>query len=230
LEPLAKSDPQNVTFKADVLSADFQNARLQLLEGHSRDGEAQLSRVIAGFKDLNSEEDSGPGDGVLYTWLGEAELQTNKFDQALVSYKKAAESLEKDVQYDDGRCGVVTDYVRMGDTYLKMNRFSDAESAYRAALEKSNLAFAREHEDLPGLYPIAGAYSSLGHLQLMVAAGSRNPEEREHERSEGCAAIARSLEIQRLTPAAISFSPSDFPVTPFKVTADISTQCNGVTP
>jgi non-specific serine/threonine protein kinase/serine/threonine-protein kinase len=229
LEPLARSDPQNVTFKADVLSTDFQKARLQLLEGRSREAETQLSRVIDGFKNLNSEEDSGPGDGVLYTWLGEAQLETNKFDQALVSYKQAAEALEKDVQYDDGKCGIVTDYIRMGDTYLKMNRLSDAQSAYRAALAKSNLAFAREHEDLPALYPIAAAYSSLGNLQLTVAAGSHSSEERERERSEGCAALARSREIQRQFPAMISFSPSDFPVPPLKV-ADASTVCNGRAP
>jgi eukaryotic-like serine/threonine-protein kinase len=230
LEPLAQSDPQNVTFKADVLSTDFQNARLQLLEGHSRDAEGQLSRAIAGFENLNSEEDVGPGEGALYSWLGEAQFQTSKYALALKSYQKAAESLEKDVQYDDGRCGIVTDYIRMGDTYLKMNRFSDAETAYRAALEKSNLAFAREHEDLPALYPIAWAYSSLGNLQLIAAARSRSPEEREHDRSEACAAFARSLEIQRHVPGMISFSPSDFPVTPAKGAGDVSSLCNGRAP
>jgi eukaryotic-like serine/threonine-protein kinase len=225
LVPLAKSDPQNVMFKADVLTSDFQKARLQLLEGRSRDAEAQLSDVITGFEKLNSDEDVGPGDGVLFTWLGEAQLQTKKYDQALDSYKKAAESLEKDVQYDNGRCGIATDYVRMGDTYLRRNRVSDAESAYRAALAKSNLAFAREHEDLPALYPIAGAYSSLGNLQLMIAARSSSSEERDRVRNEACGALARSLDVQRQIPAMISFSPSDFPVTPFKAAADSSTQC-----
>jgi non-specific serine/threonine protein kinase/serine/threonine-protein kinase len=229
LEPLAKSDPQNVTFKADLLSTDFQQARLQLLEGHSDDAEPQLGAVIAGFENLNSDEDSGPGIGVLYTWLGEAQLQTRKYALALNSYKKAAESLEKDVQFDGGRCGITTDYVRMGDTYLKMNRLSEAEASYRAALAKSNLAFASEHEDLPALYPIVGAYSSLGNLQLMVAASSQSSEERGRKRTEGCAAIARSREIQRQIPALISFSPSDFPVPPLKL-ADASTLCNGSAP
>jgi tetratricopeptide (TPR) repeat protein len=115
----------------------------------------------------------------------------------------------------------------MGDTYLKMNRLSDAESAYRAALKKSNPAFATAHEDLPALYAIAGAYSSMGNLQLAIAATSRSSDERERVRKASCAAFANSSEIQRQTPAVVSFSPSDFPLTPFKVPADWSTLCAG---
>jgi tetratricopeptide (TPR) repeat protein len=184
--------------------------------------------VIAGFENLNSDEDVGPGEGVLYTWLGEAQFQTKKFEQALNSYKKAADSLEKDVQYDNGRCGIATDYIRMGDTYIKMNRLSDAESAYRAALAKSNLAFATDHEDLPALYAIAGAYSSLGNLQLAILATSPSSDERERVRNEACAAFARSSEIQRQIPAVVSFSPSNFPATPSKAAFDSSTLCDGI--
>jgi tetratricopeptide (TPR) repeat protein len=167
---------------------------------------------------------------VLYTWLGEAQLQTKKYAQALDSYKKAAESLEKDVQYDNGRCGITTDYVRMGDTYLKMNRFSDAESAYRAALAKSNRALASEHEDLPALLPIAGAYASLGNLQLTIAAWSGSSEEGDRVRNEACAAFAHSLKIQRQIPAMISFSPSDFPMIQSKVAANSSALCDQTSP
>jgi TolA-binding protein len=86
--PFAQSDQQNIMLKGDVLTSDFQKARLLLLEGRSRDAEAQFSAVIAGFENLNSDEDAGPGIGVLYTWLGEAHLQTKKYVQALDSYKK----------------------------------------------------------------------------------------------------------------------------------------------
>jgi tetratricopeptide (TPR) repeat protein len=228
LAPLAKSDPQNVMFRADVLTSDFERARIQLLQGRAINAETQFRSVIAGFENLNSDEDVGPGEGVLYTWLGEAQFQTKKFEQALNSYKKAADSLEKDVQYDNGRCGIATDYIRMGDTYIKMNRLSDAESAYRAALAKSNLAFATDHEDLPALYAIAGAYSSLGNLQLAILATSPSSDERERVRNEACAAFARSSEIQRQIPAVVSFSPSNFPATPSKAAFDSSTLCDGI--
>jgi tetratricopeptide (TPR) repeat protein len=212
------------------LTSDFQKARLQLLQGRSRVAESQFRGVIAGFENLNSDEDVGPGVGVLYTWLGEAQFQTKKYDQALNSYTKAADSLEKDVQFDNGRCGIATDCIRKGDTYLRMNRLSDAESAYRGALAKSNLAVARDHEDLPALYPIAGAYASLGNLQLAMAEKSASSEERARIRNEACAAFTRSLEIQKQIPIRVTMSPSDFPVTPFTMAADASTMCRGITP
>jgi serine/threonine protein kinase/tetratricopeptide (TPR) repeat protein len=227
LVPLAKSDPQNIMFKADVLTSDFQKARLQLLEGRSRGAEAQFRGVIAGFENLNSDEDVGPGVGVLYTWLGEAQLQTNKYDRALDSYKKAAESLEKDVQFDNGRCGIMTDYIRIGDTYLRMNRVAEAEAAYRTAVAKSNLTLAKEHDDLSALHPIAGAYSAIGSLGMLKASNAHDSEERSRLRNEACASYTYSLEIQKHIPTSMSLSPSDFPVTSLSVPANLSTPCKG---
>jgi hypothetical protein len=42
--PLAKADPQNVMFRADVLSLDFELARLQVLKGCFRDADRPIGR------------------------------------------------------------------------------------------------------------------------------------------------------------------------------------------
>ena len=119
--------------------------------------------------------------------------------------------------------------LRKGDTYLKMNKFSEAETAYKTALAKSNLEFAKEHEDLPALYPIAGSYAGLANVRMASAARTRGSEERDRLRNEACAAFASEVEVQRHIPNMAFLSPTNFPVVPLKAGEDFSALCAGTT-
>jgi non-specific serine/threonine protein kinase/serine/threonine-protein kinase len=224
--PLAKADPQNVMFRADVLSIEFGQARLLVLEGRFREAEDQLHRVIAAFESLNSEEEAGPGGAVLNTWLGEAQMGNREFAQALQSFQKALQILEKDVSYDDGRCGIVTAYTRAGDALLQMNRTAEAEKAYKKALAKSALASAMTLNDVPALQSIAGAYAALGALRMWMAARARNPADASRLHNEACGAWQQGSEIQkRLTPPP-RFTSSDFPMPNLKAATEAFHGCS----
>ena len=64
-------------------------------------------------------------------------IRDQTIEDALKSFEKAVEFLEKDVQYDDGRCGIVTGYVLIGNSYRELNRVTEAESAYKTALSRA---------------------------------------------------------------------------------------------
>ena len=123
-------------------------------ERRFRDAETAIAKVIARFEALNEEEDTGPGMGVMYAWLGEAQFGVGKFEEALKSFRKSAQLLESDVQYADGICGISTEHIRIGDTLVQLRRPAEAETAYRTALGKFD----------PGLPPPAGTCRSWGRL------------------------------------------------------------------
>jgi non-specific serine/threonine protein kinase/serine/threonine-protein kinase len=210
--PLAKSDPQNIVFRVDVLSVEFEQARALVVEGRFREGEQQLHRLITAFESLNSEEEIGPGMGTLYSWLGEAQMGNKEYAQALKSFQKAVQIVEKDVAYDDGRAGIVIDYVRIGDALLKMKRTAEAEEACKKALAKSDLASAVAHNDVPRLQSIAGAYAGFGGLRMEMAAQDPDPEDASRLRNEACSAYQQSNEVQKHLPLSVRFSSSDFPM------------------
>jgi eukaryotic-like serine/threonine-protein kinase len=210
--PLAKSDPHNIFFREDVLTVEFEQARLLVVEGRFREGRDQLHRVITEFESLDSEEDAGPGMGTLYSWLGEAQMGNKEYAPALQSFQKALQILEKDVPYDDGRCGIVIDYARAGDVLLQLKRPAEAEEAYKKALAKSDLSFALAHNDVPALQSIAGAYAGFGGLRMAMAAQARDPEEASRLRDDACGAWRQSSEIETHLTNAVRFSSSNFPM------------------
>jgi eukaryotic-like serine/threonine-protein kinase len=223
--PLSKSDPQNIVFRVDVLSVEFEQARLLVVEGRFREGQDQLHRVITEFESLNSEEDIGPGMGTLYSWLGEAQMGNKEYAGALQSFQKALQILEKDVPYDDGRCGIVIDYARSGDALLQLKRPAEAGEAYRKALAKSDLSFALAHNDVPALQSIAGAYAGFGGLHMAMAAQARDPQEASRLRYDACGAWRQSGEIQTHLTAPVRFSSSNFPMPNRNAAMELSRNC-----
>ena len=223
--PLAKADPQNIMLRGDVLSIEFEQARLHVLEGRFREAEEQLHRVISGFEGLHSEEEIGPGEGVFQAWLGEAQMGNRQFAQALQSFQKAVQILEKDVSYDDGRCGIVTGYTRTGDALLQMKRKDEAEEAYKTAIAKSGQAFALAHNDLPALQSIAAAYTALGGLRAAMAAEARDPKEAARLRDEACGAWRQSSEMQKRL-VSVRLSSSDFPIPYTNTATELSRSCS----
>lgn len=223
LVPLAKDDPQNILYRVDVLSADFELGRLLVVQGRFTEAEARMSQVVSAFANVNSEEDTGPGLGVLYTWLGESQFANRQFDGALKSFKKAVEFLEKDVQYDDGRSGIVTGYVLIGNSCKELNRIKEAESAYKTALSKAN-----PQNNLPALFPAAAAYAAIANLRMTSAAKAHDPAQRSRLQTEACAAYAQGLDVQHRIPVNVTFSSSGFPIPPMKADANVSSACSGM--
>jgi tetratricopeptide (TPR) repeat protein len=222
LDPLTKADGGNILFRTGLLSLDFQQARLLVLEESSKEGETRLQRVIADFVKLGSEEDSGPGNAVMLTWLGEAQFDMKEYAQALGSFQKAIAAIESDVQYDDGRTGLITDYVRLGDTQLKLGHISEAETAYNKARSKTNLAEAKTHRDIPALYSAAEVDRGLAEFWIEK---SSNPEERIRAHEKACDIDEDSHQTRSLILAPFRFSPNEFPIVDSGSVADYSRIC-----
>jgi non-specific serine/threonine protein kinase/serine/threonine-protein kinase len=207
---LARLDPENVQLQWDLVNLEFERGRLHVLSGRFDEAPAELQPALNMY-DKKLEDDSGPGLGLLHAWLGEIQFAKHQYAEALRSYQKSAEVIEKDAQYDDVRCGIAADYVRMGDTHLKLNRWQDAAAAYNKALEKADLSFSLTHKDIPALYPIADAHAGIGDLSMALARKSRDPVERARYWNEGCASYQQSVDTWRQIPQPARFSPSHFP-------------------
>jgi serine/threonine protein kinase/tetratricopeptide (TPR) repeat protein len=223
LVPLARADPQNILFRIDVLSAKFELGRLLVMEGRFPEADAQLSHIVADFVNLNSEEDIGPGYGVLYAWLGESQFASRQFDRALKSFKKAVEYFEKGPQYDDARCGIATGSVLIGNSYKELKRLTEAESAYKTALSNAN-----PQNDLPALFPVAAAYAAMANLRMMSAAKAHTSEERTRLLTEACTAYVQGIEVQHRIPITVTFSSSGFPIPPMKAATNVASACSGI--
>ena len=161
--------------------------------------------------DRKLEDDSGPGLGLLHAWLGEIQFATHNYAEALRSYQKSAEFIEKDAQYDDARCGIAADYVRMGDVLMKLDRWQDAAAAYNKALQKADLSFSLAHKDVPAFYPIADAHAGLGDLSMEMARRSRDPNQRARYQNEACSSYQQSIDTWHQISQPARFSPSHFP-------------------
>jgi non-specific serine/threonine protein kinase/serine/threonine-protein kinase len=209
--PLLKADPQNFMFRMDLMSTDFEFLRLLILKGRYREAEPALAKLIAAYEALNTDENSGPGTEVLYQWLAEAQSGEGKFDQALTSLQKSLEALGTDASNDDAVCGIVTAYVRRGDSLVKLGRIAEAETAYTSAISKSDPAVAIRHADLPAMLAIAAAHAGLANLKFASASVARNPAERDSERRQGCKEAASAHEISTMIPVAFAFNPVNFP-------------------
>jgi serine/threonine protein kinase/tetratricopeptide (TPR) repeat protein len=226
---LAKADKGNILFRSDVLTFDFEQGEVLILQGKFKEGESYVMRLIADFAKLASEEDSGPGDGVMYTWVGEAQFGMKNYPLALQSFQRAISALESGAQYDDSRTGLVTDYVRVGETQLKLGHSIEAEAAFNKARSKTDLAEAKNHRDIPAIYSAAEVDGGLGELWMMKSLNASNLEERERDRQNGCDAFKSSLQAQGLIPAPLRFSPSEFPVADLATIKDYRESCETIT-
>ena len=207
---LSRLDPENLQLQWDVVSAEFEQGRLLALSGHARDASAHMQPGIRMY-DRKLEDDSGPGLGLLHAWLGEIQFATHNYAEALRSYQKSAEFIEKDAQYDDARCGIAADYVRMGDVLMKLDRWQDAAAAYNKALQKADLSFSLAHKDVPAFYPIADAHAGLGDLSMAMARRSRDPNQRARYWNEACSSYLQSIDTWHQISQPARFSPSHFP-------------------
>ena len=212
LTPMQKADPGSITMRVDLMSLDFHEARLKALDGKFAEAAAQLDRTLNAFHKLHAEEDTGPGDGAMYAWLGEAQFGMHQPAQALESYQKAVKALESDVQYADGQAGIVMCYARVGDANAALGRMAEAEAAYSKALEKSAAIAPRAKQDFSTIYPIAAAHLGRAEMWMKESQSAKSPEERAKLRDQSCAAYRQSAELMAPIKAPQRFSPSEYPV------------------
>ena len=209
--PLAKADPQNMMLRMDLMSADFESQRILILKGRFREAEPALAKLIADYEKLDPEGDSGPGTEVLYQWLGEAQFGEGKFDASVQSFRKSVERLGQDASNDDAICGIMTAYVRIGDSLAKLHRAPEAEAAYRTSLSKADTTVAERHGDVPVLLPIAAAHAGLGNLKLAIASGAHTPAEQDRQRKQACDELREAGSIGSLVPVTFAINPANFP-------------------
>jgi tetratricopeptide (TPR) repeat protein len=209
--PLAKADAQNMMLRMDLMSTDFEPLRILVLKARFREAEPALVSLIAVYEALNAEENSGPGNEVLYQWLGEAQFGQGKHEQALKSFNKSLEILADNGGNDDAICGIMTAYVRSGDILVTLGRAADAEVAYRSALSKANPAFAIKYADLPVLLVIAAAHAGLGNLKFASASAVKSPAEQDALRRHGCDEYSEARNFNKHIPVPFAFSPVNFP-------------------
>jgi serine/threonine protein kinase len=208
---LSKADPENVMLRSDILSLEFEQGRLLVLAGRFTEAAAALQRTIGGFEKLHLEGDTGPGNGLMFTWLGEAQYGTRNYGESLRSYQKAIAALERDAELDDSRCGMAADYVRIGRTLAKLSRPQDAAAACRKALEKA-ASLSLGPKDIPALYPIAEAYAELGYLSTALARKTRDPIEQIRLCGEACTSYQKSFDMWRQIRQPATFCPNGYPV------------------
>ena len=222
--PLSRADKGNILYRMDLLSFDFALAQLKVMEGRFAAGEGAINSSIEGFHKLGTDEDTGPGDAVMYAWLGEAQMGQQKFAQAAELLRRSAKAIEtNEVKYDDGDTGIVMVGARLGDALMRLNRVRDAEQAYRAAEEKSQ-RLGQGRRDPPALYAIAAAKAGLAGLWL--TAGADGGADAQGARGRACALFAESEKARSLAPPLARISPNEYPVALPLHDAELRKTCN----
>jgi len=197
--------------QSDLFSLEFEYGRLLVLAGKYVEGEAKLRRALDGFERLHTESDGGPGSGIMLSWLGEAQLGMRHYTEALHSFRQAIDYIDKDVPYDDGRCGMAADYSRIGDILTKLSRLAEAEAAYNKALEVARPQFSIAHQDIPALYPLADAQFGLGEVLMAKARKTSDHMERVRLEIKSCATYQQSLNTWNRVPHLSRFNPNYYP-------------------
>jgi non-specific serine/threonine protein kinase/serine/threonine-protein kinase len=208
--PLAAADPSNNGLQWLMVNLACERGRQLILGGRFREGIEQLQPGFALYA-KDTEDDAGPGLGVLRAWQGHAYAGLHEYPRALQEFRQSIAVLEKDVQYADARSGVAADYVMIGGTLLAQRQYQGATEAYQQALAKADLQFTLSHTDTPALYPIADAQAGLGDVAIAQANASRTTDARARYRTAACAYYGQSLATWHRIVQPGRFSPSQFP-------------------
>jgi non-specific serine/threonine protein kinase/serine/threonine-protein kinase len=198
---LAKLDPENKMLQSDMCGFDFEDGRAYVVNGKSKDGLPLVQRSAQCFHDLHLEADTGPGTGLLETWIGEAQARAHNLPEALKHFQSGAAALAADLEkYDDARCDLAMVQTKIGNTLLAMGKVAEASEQYRKALETAKLSFSLEHMDLPALYAAADAYAGLGDVAVAEANHAKDIAAKSSFLTQAHAAYANSLNVWKRIP------------------------------
>src|SRR5262249_12397189 len=81
-ERLARRDPESRILLSEMCGFDFEQGRALTLSGNAALGRTLSKRSQQCFLDLHLEADTGPGAGLLNSWIAEAELQLHNLPEA----------------------------------------------------------------------------------------------------------------------------------------------------
>jgi len=209
VERLLKLDPENSMLAWDAASLSFDLGRAMALNGDLQEAPKRFQPAFARYA-LHLEDDSGPGLGVLHAWMANIYYQAGQYAQALSALHESIAALEAEPLYADARSGLSADNVMIGNTLIRLGRFSDARAAYDKAQAGVTLDGAIAGGDIPALYVFADAQSGMGDLTSAQALALPQPQ-RQEQIAVACAFYARSEQTwaQVLEPGL--FSPSQFP-------------------
>ena len=176
---------------------------------------------------MHSETDSGPGNGLMFAWLGEAQFGAKNYAEALKSYQKSIAAIEKDPPYDDNRCGLAEGYIKTGNTMTRLHRLEEAAAAYRKAEAEIAASPHNGHfiDDTPMLYPLADLHAAMGDLAMERSHRAHDAKEESRFQEEACVSYQKSAATWHQIPQIGLLSPSQYPSSdPRSVTAQL-TQC-----
>jgi len=201
IERLAKLDPQNKMLQSDVWADEFHDGTALVYAGRYAEALPVLERAYQGYKSLYLEEDVWPGPPLMQAWIGEAQVGTRNFVQALKSYEGAAAGLAVDESsFDDARCDLAMVETKIGNVLLKMGRTRQSGAHFEKALATAQVTASLEHQDFPALYAAAEANSGAGDLAIFEARNTTNAAAQARLLNDACASYETSLNIWKQIP------------------------------
>jgi tetratricopeptide (TPR) repeat protein len=174
---LAKLDPQNATLQLDLAGSYVTMGRAYVHLGNFSEGQRFLHLGIQLYDKAlvlnHSDQQAIHYKGTSEIWLAESLVRTGKTQLSLEIYRNGIMRIESVSDPDpDARSEVATGYVRLGQALAKLGRRDEAATAYRKALDISEPLATAKPPNTAALYAAADAYSAMGELSRMAAAGS----------------------------------------------------------
>ncbi len=198
---LAKLDPENKMLQSDVCGFDFEEGRAYVVRGSSKDGLRLVLHSLQCFRDLHLEADTGPGTGMVESWIGEAQSRLHNLPEALKHFQDGATALTADLEkYDDARCDLAMVETKIGNTLVAMGKLAEASEQYKKAIETAKLSFSLEHMDIPALYAAADAYAGLGDVAALSARQTKDATKKSGLTAQAQTAYQNSLNVWKQIP------------------------------
>jgi tetratricopeptide (TPR) repeat protein len=207
IKRLARLDPENKMLQSDLWADQFHEGRALAVAGRNAEALSVLERAFRGYQSLHLEADVWPGPSLMQAWIGEAQMGSHNYVQALKSFEAAAAGLAEDEShYDDARCDLAMIDTKIGNALLKLGRRREARAHYEKALDKARLAVSLEHNDFPALYAAAEAYAGAGDLATSEARNTVDEHARTKLWNEASASYEKSLSVWKriLNPSRVS--------------------------
>jgi serine/threonine protein kinase/tetratricopeptide (TPR) repeat protein len=207
IERLARLDPENKMLQSDLWADQFHEGRALAVAGRNAEALSVLERAFRGYQSLHLEADVWPGPSLMQAWIGEAQMGSHNYVQALKRFEAAAAGLAEDEShYDDARCDLAMIDTKIGNALLKLGRRREARAHYEKALDRARLAVSLEHNDFPALYAAAEAYAGAGDLATSEARNTVDEHARTKLWNEASASYEKSLSVWRriLNPSRVS--------------------------
>lgn len=213
IQPMAKSDPENVMLQFDVIGLEFERGVIQTMEKKFNEAANTLQSVYRSYAEAGASADVPLSKGAIQLWLGEAEMGRRNFATALQDFQKAASELvapEGKPLHDDARGQLAESYVKSGRALLMLGKAQEATRMFQKGLETSASSLAPALQDVPAYYAVADAYAGLGDAAAAQARAARTKTEQVDFFTKAEESYSKSLEYWKKIPNPSTLSPGIF--------------------